>query len=41
MREIPSADLLEYMYKTIEMRPDVDVKKDVEWAQEAFDNLEK
>ena len=41
IREIPSADLLEYMYKTIEMRPGVDVKKDVEWAQEAFDNLEK
>ena len=41
IREISSADLLEYMYKTIEMRPGVDVKKDVEWAQEAFDNLEK
>lgn len=41
IREIPSADLLEYMYKTIEMRPGVDVKKDVEWAQEAFDDLEK
>ena len=40
IREFHNHELLEYMYKSVIKYPNLDIEKDVEWAQKEFSDNE-
>jgi len=40
IREFHNHELLEYMYKSVTKYPNLDIEKDVEWAQKEFSDNE-